>query len=130
MLSGSTIILTLKVLVSFVTVIFAAAMLCLALGRIRWHGRLNGIFFALTMTTVVAFEVLLRLGTDVATSFSEEALQALRIHLCFSIPATICLPLMLVSGLKGWRKLHIRLGIMFTIFWLGTLITGLMLPSQ
>jgi uncharacterized membrane protein YozB (DUF420 family) len=130
MLSGPVIILTLKVLVSLVSVIFAAALICLALGKIRRHGQLNTLFFILTMTTVLIFELLVRFGTDISTTFSEEAKQALYVHLMFSIPATICLPLMMVTGLKHWRRGHITLGIVFTLLWIGTVVTGLMLPTK
>lgn len=130
MLSGPLIILTLKVLVSLVTVIYLTAIVALVKGALRWHGRLNTLFFVLTMTTVVAFEVLLRFGTDVSSSFSPEAREALRVHLMFSIPSTLLLPLMIVSGWIRWRRAHVPLGVLFSLCWLGTLITGLLLPSQ
>ena len=128
MMNGPTIILTLKVLVSIVSVLYALALIALIRGQTRLHGRLNTAFFVLTLVTVVAFEVLLRLGTDLTSTFSPEAQQALWVHLRFSIPATICLPFMFVSGWFRWRRLHVPLGVLFTLLWLGTLITGLLLP--
>ncbi len=124
MLTGPTIILILKVLVTAVTILFAGAILAIILKKRKLHGRLNTLFFFLTMTTVVAFELLLRLGTDVTSTFSEETRQALRIHLCFSIPSALLLPLMMLSGIRHWRTLHIITGLVFTLLWIGTFVTG------
>lgn len=124
MLTGPQIILTLKILVSLVTVIYAAAIFCIATGRKRWHGRLNTAFFILTMTTVLAFELLLRLGTDVTSRFSPAAKEALLIHLGFSIPSALLLPVMMFSGVKHKRNWHIGLGLLFTLLWIGTFVTG------
>lgn len=124
MVTGPTIILTLKVLVSAVSLLYAAAVIAILLNRKKLHGRLNTAFFFLTMTTVVGFELLLRIGIDVAATFSDEALQALRIHLCFAVPSAILLPLMMLSGVRHWKKLHVATGVLFTLFWIGTFITG------
>ena len=75
---GPTIILILKILVSAVTVLFASSLVALATGRKKLHGTINKVFFALTITTVLGFEVLLRLGTDVTSQFSEAAKSAAR----------------------------------------------------
>jgi uncharacterized membrane protein YozB (DUF420 family) len=122
--TGPEIILTLKVLVAAVTVLFAASIAAIAVGNRRLHGRINTVFFALTLLTVIGFETLLRLGTDVTSKFSEEARQALRVHLCFSIPAAVVLPVQYVLGLKGYRQAHVLLGAVFTVLWIGTFITG------
>lgn len=124
MLSGPTIILTLKILVSAVTVLFVAAVLAIAAGRRKLHGRLNAVFFALTMTTVVGFELLLRLGQDVTSTFSPDALAALHVHLYFAVPSAVLLPLMLVSGRMHWRAPHVAAGCLFTVLWVGTFVTG------
>jgi hypothetical protein len=128
---GPMILLILKVLVSAVTVLLVASLVALAVKRPRWHGRINIVFFILTMTTVLGFEVLLRLGTDVTSTFSDDARAALRIHLGFSIPAALVLPLMLLTGLRRRKRLHVGLGIVFLILWIGTFITGVFgLPHQ
>ena len=124
MLTGPTIILTLKVLVALVSVILAVAIWAIATGRQKLHGKLNTLFFILTMTTVVGFELLLRLGTDVATTFTAEQRQALRIHLYFAIPSAVLLPVRRFSGIKHRRKLHTTLAMVFLLLWIGTFITG------
>jgi uncharacterized membrane protein YozB (DUF420 family) len=130
MLTGPTIILTLKVLVTLVTVLFTAAIVAIVIGERRWHGRLNWAFFILTMTTVIGFEMLLRLGTDVSATFSPEAKEALRVHLYFAIPSAILLPMMLYTGATHRRRVHLVLATAFTLMWIGTLITGLGLPHE
>jgi hypothetical protein len=129
--SGPDIILTLKVLVSAVTVLFAASLVALATKRVRLHGRINRVFFALTILTVLGFELLLRIGTDVTSQFSAAARDALRIHLYFSVPAALLLPAMLVSGIKRRRSLHVPLGVAFALLWLGTFVSGVFfLPHE
>lgn len=131
MLTGPQIILTLKVLVATVTVLFVASLIALAAKRVKLHGRINLVFFVLTITTVLGFELLLRLGTDVTSRFSEDAKQALRIHLFFSVPAALVLPLMLLTGVKRRRAIHVPLGLLFAVLWLGTFVTGVFfLPHE
>jgi hypothetical protein len=72
-LTGPTIIYILKCLVLLVTALFLAAIAAIATGSKRLHGQINTVFFILTMTTVVAFELLLRFGIDVTSGFSPEA---------------------------------------------------------
>ena len=107
-----------------VTVLFAAAVCAIVAGHKRLHGRLNTAFFVLTMTTVVGFELLIRLGTDVTASFSPEARAALRIHLSFAVPSAIVLPVMFWSGWTGRRRLHLPLAAVFLVLWGGTFVTG------
>ncbi|HYH65697.1 MAG TPA: hypothetical protein VD866_13455, partial [Urbifossiella sp.] len=76
--TGPEIILTLKVLVAAVTVILTASLAALAAGRPRLHGRLNTLFFVLTMSTVAGFEVLLQF-VDVKSAFEPAARDALRV---------------------------------------------------
>jgi len=128
---GPTILLTLKVLVSTVTVLFAASIVAIALGHKKLHGRINTAFFILTLSTVLGFELLLRLGTDVTSQFSPDARRWLLIHLCFSIPATILLPIQFVLGIKGYKKAHVPLGLLFALLWIGTFVTGVIyLPHE
>lgn len=131
MLTGPQIILTLKVLVAAVTVLFVASLVALAAGRKRLHGRINWVFFILTITTVLGFELLLRLGTDVTSQFSDDARHALRIHLGFSVPSAVFLPVMLLTGAKRRREVHILLGVAFAVLWTGTFVTGIFfLPHE
>ena len=122
--TGPEILLTLKVLVTAVTVLFACAVAAILAGRKRLHGRLNTAFFILTMTTVLGFELLLRLGTDVTATFSDEARRMLRVHLGFAVPAAAVMPVMLWSGLTGRKKLHLSLAVAFVVLWAGTFVTG------
>lgn len=124
MLTGPQIILMLKVLVVAVSLLFAAAVVAISLGKKKLHGRINTAFFLLTMTTVVGFELLLRFFVDVSATFSDEARQALRIHLYFAIPSAVLLPVMMFLGLKKWVKLHVACGLLFTLLWIGTFVTG------
>jgi uncharacterized membrane protein YozB (DUF420 family) len=123
-LTGPDVILLLKVLVSAVTVILVAAIAAIATGHKRLHGRLNTLFFVLTMLTVVLFEGILRFGFDVAAHFSPEARSALRVHLVFAIPSAIVLPVMYWSGVTHRRRLHLPFAGLFVLLWLGTFITG------
>lgn len=124
MLSGPDIILTLKVLVSAVTVLFAAAVWAIATGRKKLHGRINTAFFALTLTTVIGFELLLRFGVEVSTTFTDAEREALKVHLCFAIPAAVLLLVMMVSALLKWKRFHVACGVVFAALWLGTFVTG------
>ncbi|MGL6076939.1 MAG: hypothetical protein ACRC8S_22515 [Fimbriiglobus sp.] len=129
--TGPEIILTLKILVTLVTILLLAAIVAIVTGRRRLHGQLNWAFFILTMTTVIGFELLLRLGTDVAASFSPEAKAALRVHLYFAVPSALLLPLMLYTGAKHHRRWHLRFMVLFLIAWTGTFITGVFtLPHE
>jgi hypothetical protein len=121
--SGPQIILTLKVLVATVTVLFAASIVALLLKRPRLHGQINTVFFVLTMLTVVGFEVLLQF-VDVSATFNEEARHALRVHLWFAVPSAVLLPVMLYLGKTRRRTAHIALGLAFAILWMGTFVTG------
>ena len=124
MLSGPDIILTLKVLVTAVTVLFAAAVWAIATGRKKLHGRINTAFFALTLTTVVGFEVLLRLQGNVTEHFTPAEKQALLVHLCFAGPSAVLLLVMMGSALLKWKRFHLACGLLFAALWAGTFVTG------
>lgn len=129
--SGYDIVLVLKIAVAAVTLLLAAALVAVVRGNVRLHGRLNVIFFVLTMTAVALFELLLRIGPyvepgwAVTNGWTPFQRQVLRVHLCFVIPLMVVLPLMLMTGLKRWRRLHLPLAIVFSILWLGMLVTGI-----
>lgn len=121
--AGPDIILTLKVLVAAVTVLLLASLAALAAGRPRLHGRLNAVFFALTMLTVAGFEGLLQF-VDVKSAFDPAAREALRVHLYFAVPSAIILPAMFLTGWRGWKRLHLALSVVFAAVWAGTFVTG------
>jgi hypothetical protein len=124
MLTGPQIILVLKILVTAVTVLLVASLVALAAGRPKLHGRINTVFFVLTMLTVVGFEVLLQFFVDVSAAFDEEARSALRTHLWFAVPSAVVLPVMLLTGWAGRRAVHVPLGVAFAVLWAGTFVTG------
>jgi FtsH-binding integral membrane protein len=120
---GTDIILTLKVLVSGVTVLLVASLAALAAGRPRLHGRINTVFFILTMGTVAGFETLIHF-VDVKSSFDSATRAALNVHLCFSIPSAVLLPAMFLTGIQRRKKLHRGLAVLFLALWIGTVVTG------
>jgi hypothetical protein len=121
--TGPQIILTLKVLVAAVTVLLLASLLALALRKPRLHGRINTVFFTLTMLTVVGFEALLQF-IDVTETFDPSARESLKVHLYFAVPSAVLLPVMLFTGMSGRRTGHIAFGILFGLVWAGTFVTG------
>ena len=126
--TGPQIILTLKVLVAAVTLLLLASLVALLLNRPRLHGRINTVFFALTMLTVLGFELLLQFVKP-SEAFDPATRAALRTHLYFSVPSALLLPAMLVSGKMRRRRLHLALSAAFGTLWAGTVVTGLGLPS-
>ena len=122
--TGPQIILTLKILVATVTVLFVASLVALLLKRPRLHGQINTVFFVLTMLTVVGFEVLLQF-VDVSATFDEEARHALRVHLWFAVPSALILPVMLFTGKTRRKTVHVAFGVAFAIMWVGTFVTGI-----
>lgn len=124
-MSAGNVFLTLKILVVAVTLLLVASMIALAVGRPRWHGRINTLFFILTATTVLGFEVIVRfVNPHLTAEFSTEQRDALTIHLGFSIPSALLLPAMLYTGLRRRKTIHIAIGILFLLLWTGTFITG------
>jgi hypothetical protein len=133
-LTAENVILALKVAVVAVTLLLGGSLLALARGNYRLHGRINLVFFALTLTALLALEVVARLLQP--AMFEEhfaqtDAWTALYVHLAFSLPAALLLPAMLYTGLKGHGRLHVKLGVVFLVLWAGTFVTGVFfLPHQ
>src|SRR5262249_61720565 len=120
MLTGPNVILALKIAVAAVTVILIAALICALRGRYRLHGRLNIVFFVLTLGAVLGLETIIRfVDPTIFDYFSEDDHQRMTIHLCFSVPSAILLPIMLVTGLTHRRWPHILMGIAFLTCWAG-----------
>jgi uncharacterized membrane protein YozB (DUF420 family) len=127
-LTGPNIILALKFAVATVTVLLIAAVIAVARGNYRLHGRLNLLFFTLTLMSVLGLEVVVRVLAPDAFDYinSDSTLrQALNRHLWFSVPSTFVLPAMLYTGLKGYVRVHLSLAACFAVLWSGTFITGI-----
>lgn len=128
MVTGPIVILILKIAVGTVTVLLLASLVALWRKNYRLHGRINLVFFTLTLAAVLGLEVLIRfVDPQVFDYFRSypDLLQALRIHLCFSVPSALMMPAMLYTGLKRYRSVHIPLACIFAVLWTGTFITGI-----
>ncbi len=128
MLTGPNVILALRVAVAAVTVLFALSLVAVARGRVRLHGRLNLAFFVLTLTALLALEVVARfvspgLFGEYFAAYPTRR-QALYVHLGFAVPAAVLLPFMLFTGFSHRRTWHLSLAVLFGLLWLGTFITG------
>jgi hypothetical protein len=126
-LTPETVILALKLAVGAVTVLLLASLAALAAGRQRLHGRLNVVFFALTVAALVGFEAVIRLIDPAlfdALKADPELYRNLNVHLCFAVPSAVLMPVMLFSGLKHRRGLHVGLALLFGALWAGTFVTG------
>lgn len=123
--TGPQVILLLKVAVLAVTVLLLASLVALAQGKVRWHGRINIAFFLLTVAALIGLEVLVRLvNPTVFDYFDATTRQMLMVHLCFSLPAAVVMAAMLATGLKRKRELHLFLAGVFSVLWIGTVVTG------
>ena len=133
-MTAPTIILILKAAVIAVTILLVGSMTALIRGNIRLHGRVNLVFFALTLVAVLGLEAIIRfISPDIFYEYLDRrgARSALQIHLGFSVPAAVLLFFMLFTGLKHHRTLHIAAGCLFLVLWTGTFITGVFfLPHQ
>jgi hypothetical protein len=124
--SGPQVILILKLAVGAVTVLLLASLSALARGNYRLHGRINIIFFVLTVTALLGLEVIVRLlNPQIFDYFDEDMRQRLSLHLCFALPAAVVMAAMLVTGLTRRREIHLYLAGVFTVLWIGTFITGI-----
>jgi uncharacterized membrane protein YozB (DUF420 family) len=125
---GQIVILSLKIAVAAVSVLLAASLVALLRGNQRLHGRINIVFFALTTTALIVFEGLIRLYDQAmfdTDNFGDDFKQALSVHLCFSIPSALLMPVMLFTGLRHYRAIHLVLAFVFGVLWVGTFVTGI-----
>ena len=125
--SGPNVILGLKVAVSAVTLLLLASLVALALGRVRLHGRINLVFFVLTVAALLGFEVVIRLLNPDAFGYINRyptLRYALNVHLCFAVPSAVLMPAMLWTGLRRLRTAHLFLAFLFGVLWTGTFLTG------
>ncbi len=126
-LSGPNVILGLKIAVAAVSLLLLASVAALALGKFRLHGRINIVFFALTVAALIAFEVVIRVLNPGAFDYingNAPLRRALDIHLCFSVPSALLMPAMLYTGLSRRRTAHLVLAGVFAVLWIGTFVTG------
>ena len=126
-MNAGLVILILKIAVATVTLLWLASLIALAKGNTRLHGRINIVFFALTLIALVGLEVIVRIISpgifDNYFEGNEET--AMLVHLWFSIPSSALLFVMLFTGLKRKRNWHIATGLLFSLLWTGTFITGI-----
>ena len=128
MLTAYDVILSLKVAVLAVTLLFLSSLIALYRGNYRLHGRINLAFFILTAIALVGLEVVARLiDPELFHDFEvvPDLRQSLTIHLCFSLPSAAIMPFMLWTGLTHRRSIHLTLAVLFSILWAGTFITGI-----
>ena len=128
MLTGPQVILALKAAVLAVTVLLLFSLAAVLRGRYRLHGRINIVFFVLTVGALVGLEVITRLIDPQVFAYIEEdpaAKRALTIHLCFSLPAAAVMPAMLYTGFTHRRNAHLSLAAVFGVLWTGTFVTGI-----
>jgi len=132
--SAGILILILKIAVIAVTVLLVASLTALTRGNYKLHGRINWGVFGLTVLALIGLEVIARLSSpDLFSDHfrAHQAEEALRVHLFFSLPAALLLPLMLFTGLRHRRTIHVSLGIVFLVLWAGTFVTGVFfLPHE
>ncbi len=129
MLTGPQVILTLKIAVAALTVLWLLSLAAIMAGRRRLHGRLNVVFFALTVIALVGLETLIRFVAPEMFSYLQDdpgLKQALSLHLSFALPAAAIMPIMLFTGLARRRLVHLSVATVFSIFWIGTFITGVL----
>ena len=127
MLTGPHVILALKVAVATVTVILLTSLVALARGNYRLHGRLNVVFFTLTLAAVLGLELIVRVLSPGVFEYiheNPEVARALNAHLCFSVPSALLMPAMLYTGLTRRRGVHLALAAAFAVLWCGTFVTG------
>jgi hypothetical protein len=127
-LNGPNVILALKVAVFAVTLLFLSALMALARGNYRLHGRINTVFFALTATALFSLEIIVRvIDPDIFRYIDANPVlsRSLSIHLSFALPAALLMPLMLFTGYTRRRALHLSLATVFSLLWTGTFVTGI-----
>src|SRR5262249_61433522 len=106
-MNGPNVILALKVAVIAVTCLLTASLVALARGNLRLHGRINTVFFVLTVTALAGLELIVRvLAPDVFAEYDDAWRQTLFVHLCFSVPAAVLLPFMLWTGRTRRGPVH------------------------
>lgn len=126
LLTASNVILALKIAVGAVTVLWLLSLAALARRNYWLHGRINIAFFILTIIALVSLELVVRMiDPAIFDSFDEVTRRMLHVHLSFSVPCALLLPVMLFTGLTHRRDAHLYLAGVFTVLWIGTFVTGI-----
>ena len=134
MLTPTLVILSLKYAVGAVTLLLCISLIALANGKVQLHGKINVVFFVLTLATLFLFEIVVRMIDPLL--FSElwknaELAKSLKIHLCFAVPSVFLMGIMLFTGLRKLKVWHKRVAIVFLVCWVGTFYTGIFwLPNH
>ena len=132
MLTGPHVILILKIAVISVTLLLAWSLLVLYRGNYRLHGRINLWFMILTLVAVLGLEFVVRVvDPTLFDYFDVRTRKMLYVHLCFSVPSAVLLPVMYVTGRLRVRRVHLALAWVFGALWIGTFVTGVFwLPHE
>lgn len=128
MLTPTLVILSLKYAVGAVTLLLCMSLIALAKGKIKLHGKINLVFFILTVAALFLFEIVVRMIDPVLFSglWKNAVLaKSLKIHLCFAVPSALLMGIMLFTGLRKFKVLHRRVAIVFLVCWIGTFYTGI-----
>jgi hypothetical protein len=129
-LTGPNVILLLKIAVCAVTLLLLVSLYALSRGRYRVHGWINLACFILTLLALLGLEVVARLVDPELFAYFDgdpELKQALGRHFLFSVPAAVVMPLMLFTGVRHRRSVHVSLSFLFAVLWIGTFVTGVFL---
>ncbi len=133
-MNAGVVIFVLKIAVVAVTLLWICSLIALARGNYRLHGRINMAFFGLTLAALFGLELIVRLiepGIFDNYFVQRDAVMAMNLHLSCSIPSAALLFVMLFTGLKHYRTFHVATGILFSVLWIGTFITGVFfLPHE
>ena len=128
------VILSLKTAVTAVTILLFLSLVALYRGNVSLHGRINMVFFILTVAALFVFEVVTRMMDPLLfqSIWKDADLSAkLRIHLGFALPSALLMGVMMFTGIKHKAVLHKRISWVFLICWTGTFLTGIFwLPNQ
>jgi hypothetical protein len=125
-LTGPHVILALKIAVLAVTVLLALSLVVLWRGNYRLHGRINLVFMILTLAAVLGLEFVVRVADPTLFDyFDADTRKSLYVHLCFSVPSAMLLPVMYLTGRLRIRRLHLTLAWLFGALWIGTFVTGI-----
>ena len=134
MLTPTLVILSLKTAVTAVTILLFLSLVALYRGNVSLHGRINMVFFILTVAALFVFEVVTRMMDPLLfqSIWKDADLAAkLRIHLGFALPSALLMGVMMFTGIKHKAVLHKRISWVFLICWTGTFLTGIFwLPNQ
>lgn len=112
-----------QIVIAVNTLIFAYGVTQARKGNIALHRKINGTVVLVTLAGVVGLVITVLMGWDYRSLTTP---LRMAIHRGFSGPLLILLILIVWLGYVGNRKWHTRLVYITSIFWFGTLITGIL----